>query len=246
MHLGKFQARIVGGTLCKVCTKCKENKPVNEFYKRKNTRGCNPDGLEHTCKKCYAKYVRSYKESHHENFLKFYSAAKARYWVRNRKRLLIQAALLRATPEYQLKRSEYEKRKRDSDVAYKILGSLRNRLNDFVTKGAGEESMRSIIGCSLVDLLKHLGLDNSTAIGIASLSIDHVIPCVMFNLGDERQRAACFNFTNLRVIPHSDNASKQDMLDDGRRARNLTQEEKISYLTSHGHGYLFPTAPTRP
>jgi 5-methylcytosine-specific restriction endonuclease McrA len=45
--------------LSKICTKCKIEKPVSEFYKDKSRR----DGLTYQCKRCYDKRKRIYYEN---------------------------------------------------------------------------------------------------------------------------------------------------------------------------------------
>ena len=40
----------------KICTKCRQEKPLNEFYKD----CCKSDGLQSTCKVCSNEYQRQY------------------------------------------------------------------------------------------------------------------------------------------------------------------------------------------
>lgn len=42
----------------KQCTKCKVNKPLNEFYKNK----ANNDGLSYLCKECKKAYMNKYSK----------------------------------------------------------------------------------------------------------------------------------------------------------------------------------------
>lgn len=44
----------------KKCTKCKEEKPLDEFYKQKN----KPDGLQPKCKSCCKQYSKNQKDNY--------------------------------------------------------------------------------------------------------------------------------------------------------------------------------------
>lgn len=58
----------------KQCTKCKENKYLNEFYKHKNHK----DGLNSSCKVCTNIAVKKYSETPKGKFIKAISQAKYR------------------------------------------------------------------------------------------------------------------------------------------------------------------------
>jgi hypothetical protein len=49
----------------KICTVCKENKELTEFYKWSLSK----DGYQHRCKKCDDKAVKAYRKKHRERFL---------------------------------------------------------------------------------------------------------------------------------------------------------------------------------
>ena len=70
-------------------------------------------------------------------------------------------------------------------------------------------------------------------------NLEHKLPCSLFNLTLESHQKACFNYTNTCPLWHIENNSKQDKLNDGRLARNLTRNEKDEYLKSNGFSFLF-------
>lgn len=70
-------------------------------------------------------------------------------------------------------------------------------------------------------------------------SIDHILPCALFDLTDAAQQHTCFHHSNLQPLWHIENVMKNDKLEDGRRAGMLTQDEKRLYLIERGFGHLF-------
>lgn len=58
----------------KTCTKCKELKDLDCFYKRKKHK----DGLRYICKQCSYVISRKYTRTRHGKIMVMYSAAKAR------------------------------------------------------------------------------------------------------------------------------------------------------------------------
>ncbi|MBU8732044.1 hypothetical protein KM915_18480 [Cytobacillus oceanisediminis] len=49
----------------KLCTKCKEWKPFEEYHKKKTT----PDGYQFHCKECVKKYKRKHYESNRKEII---------------------------------------------------------------------------------------------------------------------------------------------------------------------------------
>ena len=46
--------------------------------------------------------------------------------------------------------------------------------------------------------------------GEGKWNIDHIKPCAKFNLIDTEQQKACFHYTNLQPMWHTDNMKKRD------------------------------------
>lgn len=63
----------------KACTKCKEVKPVSEFYKRKDAK----DGLNSQCKKCVCERSRRYQEANKERV----AERRRRYYEANKEKI---------------------------------------------------------------------------------------------------------------------------------------------------------------
>jgi len=102
-----------------------------------------------------------------------------------------------------------------TNIQYKIKRNLRKRLQielrkKFVSK---KSSIEKILGCS-VDFFKKyieskfvegMSWDNY---GFYGWHIDHIIPCVKFNLEYEEEQKKCFNYKNLQPLWATENLSK--------------------------------------
>lgn len=64
----------------KVCTKCKENKPLSDFQKQKNTR----DGLRYDCRTCHVKTTQEWYQRNRDKVRAGQKTEDARIKRRNR------------------------------------------------------------------------------------------------------------------------------------------------------------------
>ena len=69
------------------------------------------------------------------------------------------------------------------------------------------------LGCSRDDLLKHLEGQFEDGMtwenyGVHGWHIDHIKPCVAFDLTNIAEQAECFHYTNLQPLWAKDNISK--------------------------------------
>jgi hypothetical protein len=116
------------------------------------------------------------------------------------------------TPKQQTYSKEYNQR-----VEVKIKSSLRVRVKYLIKKGDGNKyySLMEIIGCDVDTFKKHIeslfteGMNwTNYGQGHDKWNIDHIIPCVMFDMKDPEQQKACFNYKNLQPLWQDDNFSK--------------------------------------
>jgi hypothetical protein len=115
---------------------------------------------------------------------------------------------------YQLK---LNKRRRQTDPDYRLRCNLRGRIHKAIRRGDGLKSGKTLelIGCTVLELRAHLerlfapGMTWSNyGHGYDKWSIDHVVPCVSFDLTDPAQQRLCFHFTNLQPLWHPENVAK--------------------------------------
>ncbi len=140
----------------------------------------------------------------------------------------------------------YNRRRKESDPNHRLLVTLRDRVRRVITRKDKSAPTRVLMGCLVDEFRQHL--ERLFEPGMAwsnhgkeegQWSIDHVLPCVLFDMTQASHQRACFGVGNSQPMWHYANVIKQDRLDDGRRARDLTPDEKKAYLMSHGYAHLF-------
>lgn len=136
----------------KICTKCKQEKSVDNYHTHKT----NKDKLSNTCKSCTKSertiyyennkqkliaYGKSYREENVENNREKYR----KHYEENKKEII--------------KRSvEYERKRKKCDPLYKLRKDIRDAIrssiknNNFIKKN----NTANILGCSIEKLKQHL------------------------------------------------------------------------------------------
>lgn len=115
--------------------------------------------------------------------------------------------------EYKTNRNLQRKRQRRIDINYKILGNLRGRLHDAITRGIKSAGTLELLGCSVNFLRKYLenkfkeGMDWNNY-GLYGWHIDHIIPCSGFDLTQSKEQRECFHYSNLQPLWARENLMK--------------------------------------
>ena len=114
-------------------------------------------------------------------------------------------------------RSRRAKRKqRDPNFALKC--HLRARLSKMIREGRAVKIASAVIlvGCTLAELRGHIERQFNRGMSWANYGrvwhIDHIIPCAMFDLTEERQQRLCFHYLNLRPLRAEENMRKNSRL----------------------------------
>ena len=182
----------------KICSKCKEEKELVHFNKRINSK----DGHRFECKLCQRKNGREYFYAHREQYKQQATAWKLK------------------NPEKYKERTKYYNKKKHSTPLGKIKHSLNTRIRDMLKLQGGvkEEKTYDLIGCSPEQLREHIEKQFTEGMtwdnyGYYGWHLDHIIPCVSFNLLLEDERRKCFRYTNLQPLWMKDNIKKGDRLD---------------------------------
>jgi hypothetical protein len=125
-----------------------------------------------------------------------------KYYLKNKK-LLLQ------------KHKKYMNNRRKNDINFRLLCSLRHRLN-MVLRGKNKSiSTLKLLGCH-IDLLKFY-LQSKFQPGMSfdnygKWHIDHIIPCARFDLSKVSEQKKCFNYTNLQPLWKKENLSKRSKI----------------------------------
>jgi hypothetical protein len=182
----------------KVCTRCNTEKHVSEFGAMANAF----DGLKPHCKNCHAGIQLDYVDKNRET-------VNARHRANNKKYILS------------------TKKRRQEDPAFRIRCNLSKRVSSAL-KAAGtkkSEKTKELIGCSIEDLRAHLEskfVEGMTWEKYGEWHLDHIRPCVTFNLVDIEEQRKCFHWTNLQPLWAIDNLRKSSRWE-GSTARVRTR-----------------------
>jgi hypothetical protein len=115
--------------------------------------------------------------------------------------------------------------RKNSQFIKKIKNNLRSRLSIAIrhTDAIKSDNTFNLVGCSIDFLVQYLetkfqhgmtwdnygkGCDDKR-----EWNIDHIKPCVSFNLLDPNEQKLCFHYTNLQPLWAIDNRSKYNKLD---------------------------------
>ncbi len=218
-----------------MCVKCNENKPVANFYFSK-------DGVIYRrCKSCEAERCKEYKartsyspsEKRAENRTAS-KAAEARecstcgemkpktdFEKRRNQCTLCRQEYIKAyhAQEHVKQRvNEYMRLQKHNDPHALIKARLRARLYNLCKKFSVEKQIptEELFGCSWAELKVHL--EKQFAEGMhwnhPKLSIDHKIPCDIFDLTSLDEQRRCFHYTNLQPMWLKDNIRKSNKFED--------------------------------
>ena len=183
----------------KNCSKCKDWKPLERY----NKSSSHWDGLKVTCMDCYSEYREKNKERMTEYNKK--------YWVETKEEQTEKHRQWKDKNRDHI--NQYFKNKRKTDPNYQISDNLRSRLRKALKDQDVKKTQRTLdlIGCS-IDFLKGW-LESKFKEGMTwenygEWHIDHIKPCIKFNLSDEVQQTKCFNYKNLQPLWASENTSK--------------------------------------
>lgn len=210
----------------KACTKCGEEKSLEEFNKQK----LGKYGRRSKCKACR-------KELRKENFdaiskqqkrwrdnNKEYMSEYSKVWrSENREYKAVKDKEYRLKNENKIKsrkreyykenkssinekNKKYFKKRYSEDPLFRTSILLRakvSRLGDHKN-----ESTIKLIGCSSLEFWKRNGSPNIEQ--LKNLHIDHIVPISWFNLEDENHVKVSSHWTNLQYLSSEDNLSKHN------------------------------------
>ena len=190
----------------KICSKCKIEKDVCEFNKRKDSK----DGLRGYCKKCHVGYTNGYVQ----NNLKKYNEYQEKYHRENTQR-----HREKSNEYYKNNREkvfDYYKKKYKEDFLYRLKHNLRCRINLFLKKKniTKRNNTYDIIGCSPTFLKEYI--QNKFTEGMTwdlignAIHIDHIIPLSSAKTEDEIYKLC--HYTNLPPLWAKENLQKNNKL----------------------------------
>ncbi len=151
---------------------------------------------------------RAYKKNKHRDALtmkKYYNSNKETIKIRGREYYRLYKN------EMMIKSKIYARKRRKTDISFKLLCYLRNRIYYALIGKNKSKSTRNLIGCSVEQLKSHL--QSKFTKGMAwnnygKWHVDHIKPCCSFDLSKPEEQEKCFNYTNLQPLWAKDNLRK--------------------------------------
>ena len=167
----------------KRCCVCKNDLPLDMFYKNK----ARHDGLQNRCKKCDKTYQNTIKKEYNLNYGLEYQKQNI---VKNKKRI-------HANDRY------------SNDINFQISRRLRSRIYDAIKHDFKSGIGVKLLGCTIAEYKKYLESQFTSEMNWDNYKtvweIDHIIEVSKFDLTMEDNQYKCFNYKNTRPLLYEEN-----------------------------------------
>lgn len=192
--------------MTKICTKCKIEKDINEFYFRKDKYKYFSHCRE--CTRIHKKYYNNINKERNK------LTSRMRYLKNIEKRKIY---LQNNRENIRARERLYEKNKRKNDINYKLKKTLRSRIVSLLKGKDKSKHTMELLGCSIEFFKKYLEVQFQSGMtwenhGFYGWHIDHKIPCSSFDLSKPEEQAKCFHYTNMQPLWMKDNIIKKDKI----------------------------------
>jgi len=199
----------------KICSKCKEEKELCEFYKHSKT----PNRYRCQCKKCMNEFSFDYKKKN----TKIISEKGKQFRLENHEINKEKCRIYKKNNPDHFKKwldKNKEHRKKyineyNSDPKNKIKNSLRARINQLLNKKYKNPRTLELVGCDYEFLIKYI--ENKFIEGMSwdnygyyGWHIDHIIP--VSSVKTEEDIYKLYHYTNLQPLWGKDNLIKSDKI----------------------------------
>lgn len=141
------------------------------------------------------------------------SARKAKAYSENREKFL--ARNRRWKRRSREKILSWERNRRRDNINARLSSNLRTRIYLALKKNWKHGSTIRVLGCSIESF--KIYLESQFECGMSwenygkteeSWSLDHIIPCALFDLSKPDHQRRCFHFSNIRPMWHTKNLAK--------------------------------------
>lgn len=142
---------------------------------------------------------------------------KALNYQKNRDEYLLKQKEWKNTEQSRSWYRDYYKKKKQTDIEWRLSKSLRDRLYKAISRDSKNLSALELVSCTIEELKHYIESqfnEGMTWENYGDWHIDHIRPCVSFDLTDPSQQKDCFHFSNLRPIWGDENRSKGGIWDD--------------------------------
>lgn len=195
----------------KICTRCKQEKELSEFYIDRSKK----DGLYSSCKICVkltkaqnievrrkynkehkremAEYSKKYSETHKNEIKKY----KKQYYEENKQQIL-----------------EQQRKRYETDPMFRLNSCIRSNMNNHLKGQKAEISWKDIVNYTLEELKQHLENQFDSNMTWENYGeyweIDHIKPVNLFNFTspEDKEFKECWSLNNLRPLPWRENRKR--------------------------------------
>ncbi len=188
------------------CSKCKEEKPLNEYYFDKSK-----DRHYYYCKKCH--YKLTYPNQRTEKYKRWRRGYYKRNAERERKRTREFMSKYQKTEKYKEWHSNYQKKRR-TESKFAICESMRVLMWRALKEKKKGLSWESLVGYNVDDLYNHLEKQFDDKMNWDNhgtyWEIDHIIPRKHFNYTkpEDPEFKECWELENLQPLEAIENRRK--------------------------------------
>ena len=146
---------------------------------------------------------------------------------------------------------EYFRTRSEEDVNFKLISSLRTRTAAAIRDGKGvkQQKTEELLGCTVSEARDHIESQFEEGMSWENWAmdgwhLDHIRPCISFDMTEERQQFVCFNFRNQMPLWGESNISKNDNYDPSDEVawaslmRDLGYDGELFLLFEEGRGGL--------
>jgi hypothetical protein len=187
-----------GRMTCKKCVSAERKTP--EAREQQKQRRNSPNGKEYQ-KRYMPAYLKKYQAEHKDDMKKYGKE----YGKKNREKINARG------------RDKWK-----NNIHFRLIHSQRTRIGrvmKLAMAGKKARSTRDLIGCTpeqlkvyIESMFKNGMTWDNYGKGDGKWSIDHVIPCDLWELSKEEEQKKCFHYTNLQPMWYLENCGKRNRL----------------------------------
>jgi hypothetical protein len=176
----------------KKCVKCKITYSLDNFNKDKRRK----DGYDYVCRTCKKEY---YKQNKTNILLK-----SQEYYLKNSEKVAQYMRIYQSKEDNKERRRENNKERWKNEEQYRIRMCLGWKVNQSIQKKYKVLSSLELLGCTIEQVRAHIENQFKPEMNWGNhgeiWEIDHIKPCVSFDLTNIEQQKECFNYKNLQPL----------------------------------------------
>jgi len=98
--------------------------------------------------------------------------------------------------------------RRKNDINFCLTKRLRRRLWGALNREDKSKKTMELLGCTIEEFKKYLESKFTKGMTWDKIHIDHIKPCISFDLTNPEEQVKCFHYTNLQPLWAIDNLKK--------------------------------------